>query len=198
MKTTQNSTNPDNRVLSKDYRPSKNFHTSDLIWQEYAQRKISKNGWEYMQPIWDKLGAQAAEEMDQLSMDADKNGPELVKRDFWGEDIEQIKFHPAYDRLLEIAVESQMFRVKWEPSLRSRFKNEKHSLGFGSGYLFAMAEMGQYCPLCMTDGVARLIDRFANEGDKKRLLPRIATKNPDELYTGAMFLTEKAGGSDVG
>lgn len=187
-----------NRVLAKDYSPSKNFHKSDLIWQDYVNSQLSRSGTDYMKDKWNKLGAQAATEMDALSMDADKNGPELVRRNFWGEDKEEIKFHPAYDRLLEIAVESEMFRVKWEPQLRTKFGGELHQLGFGSGYLYAMSEMGQYCPLCMTDGVARLIDRFCTEEDKERLLPHIAASNVEELFTGAMFLTEKAGGSDVG
>jgi len=91
-----------------------------------------------------------------------------------------------------------MFSVKWKPENRSKFKHELHALGFGVGYLFAMAEGGLFCPLCMTDGVARIIDRFADETDKQRLLPKIASDNASELFTGAMFLTEKAGGSDVG
>ena len=61
-----------------------------------------------------------------------------------------------------------------------------------------MSEMGIYCPLCMTDGAARIIDLFAEETDKNRILPHIATNDSDAFYTGAMFLTEKSGGSDVG
>jgi len=61
-----------------------------------------------------------------------------------------------------------------------------------------LSEMGLYCPLCMTDGAARLIDKFIDEPQKAELLARIHTLNADELYTGAMFLTEKSGGSDVG
>jgi len=61
-----------------------------------------------------------------------------------------------------------------------------------------MSELGQYCPLCMTDGVARLIRLFCTEEDKHRLLPKFGTLDPDEFITGAMFLTEKTGGSDVG
>jgi len=46
--------------------------------------------------------------------------------------------------------------------------------------------------------VAVLIDRFCDENDKKRLLPAIYTTAFSEMKTGAMYLTEKAGGSDVG
>lgn len=187
-----------NRVLLADYRPSQNFFRSDQLLQAYLQKHISGEGAAEMQPALHSLGEQAAGEMNQLSLLADQNPPALIKRNHLGEDINQIRFHPAYHRLLEIAVESRMFNIKWEPETRRRFAAERHRLGFLSGYLYAMSESGQYCPLCMTDGVARLIDRYCTPQDRDRLLPRIATLNPAELYTGAMFLTEKAGGSDVG
>jgi acyl-CoA dehydrogenase len=46
--------------------------------------------------------------------------------------------------------------------------------------------------------VALLIDRFCEPADQRRLLPRIYTEEVDTFFTGAMFLTEKVGGSDVG
>ena len=93
---------------------------------------------------------------------------------------------------------SGMFRLKWAPEFRERYAGQRHRLGFALGFLYAMSESGLYCPLCMTDGVALLIDKYALEEDKARLLPRIYTDEPKDFYTGAMFLTEKAGGSDVG
>jgi len=187
-----------NRVLHTDAQTSANFYLSDASLQHFLAREISVVGWSYMHDKLMELGKQAARIMNPLSLMADKEPPVLVKRNFYGEDINEIRFHPAYEALKKIAVTSEMFRVKWEPELRQRFQNERHSLGFSSGFIFAMSECGLYCPLCMTDGVARLIDRYCNEEDKARLLPHIATESVEELYTGAMFLTEKAGGSDVG
>lgn len=186
-----------NKVMN-DYRLSKNFYQSDKILRNYLLHNTSKEGQAYMQDKLEYIGTQAAGIMNELSMLADKNGPELVKRNFTGENIDKISFHPSYWELMKIAVKSEMFRVKWEPSLQEKFNTEKQRLGFASGYLYAMSESGQYCPLCMTDGVARLIDLFCREEDRARLIPHIATNNADDLYTGAMFLTEKTGGSDVG
>lgn len=190
--------NTENRVLSPKFQPSKNFYTSDHIFSEFLKNSLSADAAAYMAEKLNLLGRQAALEMDELSLIADKKGPELLKRDRFGETIDEIRFHPAYDRLMEIAVESEMMRVKWEPEMRKRFAGMRHKLGFAAGYLFAMSESGQYCPLCMTDGVALLLDRFADDKDRERLLSRIYTENPKDFYTGAMFLTEKAGGSDVG
>lgn len=187
-----------NKVINEKYRASSNFFESDIILKEYLTSKLSGQAFEYMESKLQLTGRRAATEMDALSLDADKHGPQLIKRDFFGENIDEVKFHPSYQRLLEYAVDSEMFRVKWQPELKAKFSRELHRLGFASGYLFAMSESGQYCPLCMTDGVARLIDLYCENTDKERLLPHIYTDNAENLFTGAMFLTEKSGGSDVG
>ncbi len=187
-----------NKVLQDSFQKSNNFYESDQILQHFLKQNLSEPAMEYMESKLQSIGSKSANEMNKLSMLADKNPPVLLKRDAYGEELNEIEFHPAYESLKKIAVESEMFRVKWEPSLRSKFVAERHRLGFASGYLFVMAETGLFCPLCMTDGLARIIDRFASKEDKDNLLPKIATENSDNLFTGAMFLTEKAGGSDVG
>ena len=187
-----------NKVLTTAFRPSDNFYKSDQILRHYLANNVSKEGLAYMEDKLQYTGQQAAGPMNELSLASDHHGPELVKRNFFGENINEIKFHPSYWELMKRAVKSEMFRVKWEPGLRKQFLHETHRLGFASGYLYAMSESGQYCPLCMTDGVARLIDIFCEEDDKTRLLARIYTDKPEDLFTGAMYLTEKTGGSDVG
>ena len=187
-----------NQVLDENFHASQNFYQSDKIFRNHLKRAVSEGGLAYMQDKLQWTGQQAAGPMNDLSLQADKHGPELVKRNFLGQNINEIRFHPAYWDLMKVAVQSEMFRVKWEPSLNKKFSNEKQRLGFASGYLYAMSESGQYCPLCMTDGVARLIDLFCDEEDKARLMPHIYTNKAEDLYTGAMFLTEKTGGSDVG
>jgi alkylation response protein AidB-like acyl-CoA dehydrogenase len=190
--------NSKNKVLQTGYRVSQNFFSSDLILQHYLKKNISAKGQKYMQTAWQQTGQKAAGKMNGWSLLADKFSPQLIKRNHLGETLNEIRFHPAYTKLMKAAVASEMFRVKWEPSLRQKFNTEKHRLGFASGYLYALSESGQYCPLCMTDGAARLIDIFCEENDKERLLPHIYTNTVNDLYTGAMFLTEKRGGSDVG
>lgn len=187
-----------NLVLNKNFQPSDNFFNSDIIFKNYLKHNSSEEGFDYMSGKLDVLGKQAAGIMNELSLLADKFGPELIKRNYLGETINEIRFHPSYWELMNTAVKSEMFRVKWEPSLRKKFNAEKQLLGFSAGYIYALSECGQFCPLCMTDGVAQLIHLFCEEEDKKRLLAHIYTDNTDEFYTGAMFLTEKTGGSDVG
>lgn len=186
-----------NKVLHS-YKASSNFYGSDLILKHYLQNHVSSEGLKYMEDKLQYTGEQAATVMNELSLTADKEGPKLVKRDAFGETVNEIRFHPAYWDLMDIAVKSEMFKVKWEPSLRKQFGTETHRLGFSTGYLYAMSESGQYCPLCMTDGAARLVDLFCTDEDKARILPHLYPESYKDLYTGAMYLTEKTGGSDVG
>jgi alkylation response protein AidB-like acyl-CoA dehydrogenase len=61
-----------------------------------------------------------------------------------------------------------------------------------------MAESGLYCPVCMTDGVARVLKKHGTHEQVMRVVPHLTSRDPRTLWTGGMFLTERAGGSDVG
>ena len=187
-----------NRVLTADRKTSDNHYYSDRILRHYIKTVLSQEAQAYMEDKYAELGEKAAGMLNELSMLADHKGPELVKRTPYGETCDDILFHPAYWEMMDIAAKSEMFYAKWASECTVNFKHEAHTIGFVSGMLFAMSESGQYCPLAMTDGVARLVDLYGSEEDKARLLPGLYARTGKELRTGAMFLTEKSGGSDVG
>src|ERR1700722_2543546 len=114
-----------NRVLDENFKASQNFYQSDKIMRTHFKQVVSVAGHNYMQDKLEWTGKEAAGKMNELSMQADKEGPQLVKRNFLGQNINEIKFHPAYWDLMKVAVKSEMFRVKWEPSLNKKFSNEK-------------------------------------------------------------------------
>src|SRR5262249_27640582 len=86
----------------------------------------------------------------------------------------------------------------YNPAVRQRLGPYCEVIKFVHGYLFGQAEQGLFCPICLTDGTAYLIEQFGSPSQKRDYLPRLTTNNLDDLWEGAMFLTEKAGGSDVG
>lgn len=188
---------PKNQVLTDDARTSQNFYDSDLILNNFLRKHLSDEAFFYMNDKLEELGEIAATVMDELSHKADKNSPDLIQRTPLGEPLNQIEFDSAYRELLDIGAQSEMIHVKYAPSLRKKFEGNRHMLGFAAGQIYAMSELGVYCPLCMTDGVAHIIDQYGDEEDRERLLPALSARNGDNLYTGAMFLTEKSGGSDV-
>lgn len=191
-------THPKNKVLADDYRSSNNFFTSDLILRSYLEQYLSEKVLQQFQGNLNQLGNAAATQMDSLSKKADRHSPVLKKRDKFGNDVDKVQFHPAYWELMDIAAKSEMFFLKYHPENNGNIEGDRHKTGFALGQLYAMSELGQYCPHCMTDGAAYLIEQFGSKDQKKRLLPRLGAKRGEELFSGAMFLTEKSGGSDVG
>ncbi len=140
-------------------------------------------------------GAQATP----LSDRADHHGPVLRTHDPAGERIDAIEFHPDYHELEQLSYGRGIVGIKFDPEFLSSHREVRHLVGFGSGYYFGQCECGLYCPICMTDGVGRVLERHApHDPTARETLAQLASRNLKELWQGAMFLTEKQGGSDVG
>jgi AidA-like protein len=93
-----------NRVLAEGFRTSDNFYRSDKIIRNYLQHNLLKEGLAYMLDKLEIQGKESAGRMNALSQLADKNGPELIKRNRLGEAINDNTFHPSYWELSEIVV----------------------------------------------------------------------------------------------
>ena len=132
MQTTANKTsnypNEKNRVLDKNFHTSQNFYQSDKILQNYLKHNLSGDGLSHIKDKLEYIGKEAAGKMNEISMLADKSGPELIKRDAYGETINEIRFHPAYWDLMQVAVKSEMVRVKWEPTSKKNSIKKYSSL----------------------------------------------------------------------
>ena len=69
---------------------------------------------------------------------------------------------------------------------------------YGITYLFVQAEFGLMCPVSVSDTSNFIIKRFGSAALKKLLLDRLLSQDPATMLKGTQFMTEKAGGSDVG
>jgi len=154
--------------------------------------------WEKARPRLQKMGEQAANEGARWAMEADRNGPKLVTHDRTGARVDEIDYHHSYRALQQLGYGGGIIAASYAPALEAERGQAPKTLTFGLGYLFAQAEAGMYCPVCMTDGAVSLLQKFATEELKQRFIPRLSSTDLRTLYTGAMFLTEKQGGSDVG
>lgn len=174
--------------------PGISYWEASPHFRELCKRKLGEGAFERVQPLLADMGKRAAFEVAPLAAIADQEQPRLVTHDARGERIDRVDYHPAYLEMEQIAYGSGMVAMKYgdAPDPDAAFT------GFALGYLFAMAEMGLYCPLCMTDGVARVVTRHGTREQIERVVPRLASRDVDTFWTGGMFLTERAGGSDVG
>jgi acyl-CoA dehydrogenase len=178
---------------------STNFYTTDPDLAYLLQHHLSEEDYERAQPILKDMGAVAAQQMDTLAEIANREGPVLQHYDKRGNRVDEVIFHPAYHELERIAYEQFAIAacchregaLGWPGHVPQPVK-------FALGYLGMQAESGVFCPVSMTDALARVLERYGSEQLKQKFLPRLTALTMAELEQGAMFLTEKQGGSDVG
>jgi alkylation response protein AidB-like acyl-CoA dehydrogenase len=175
--------------------PRVSYWDASPAFHSLCRRALTSAAWRWAEPQLAAMGKRAALEVAPLAAVADRHPPRLVTHDARGNRIHCVDYHPSYREMERIAYGSGMLSMK--------YREHEHSadaplISFAIGYLFAMAEMGLYCPLCMTDGVARVLTRFGTRDQVARVVPHLASPDATSLWTGGMFLTERAGGSDVG
>jgi alkylation response protein AidB-like acyl-CoA dehydrogenase len=143
------------------------------------------------------LGALALGDLEELAARADRHPPQLHTHDKRGERIDAVEFHPAWDSLVDVAYRrfglaamSHRDGVLGYPGRVPEVA--KQALYF----LYAHAERSVTTGLSMTDVLARVL-RLHAPALAARYLPHL-TATDGSAWQAAMFLTEKAGGSDVG
>ncbi|MFC6671564.1 acyl-CoA dehydrogenase family protein [Marinobacterium aestuariivivens] len=154
---------------------------------------------QHVEPRLDELGALVGDELEQLALTADKHPPTLKLRARNGSESQQIDKHPSYRRLEEYALSEFGLAAMshragvfgWPDSLPPIVK-------YGLTYLFVQAEFGLMCPVSMTDSLTRTLRKFGEPELIERFIGPLTSQNFDELYQGAMFMTEQDAGSDVG
>jgi acyl-CoA dehydrogenase len=186
------------RLVAGDAR-GLNLYLEDRSLGDLLALRLPRSLLEHVEPHFVALGEEVGGSLDDLARLADRHPPELHHRDRYGADRQRIEYHPAY-RALEaagfgrygLAAASHREGVLgWPEPLPAVVK-------YAMTYLFAQAEFGLLCPISMTDALTRVLRRFAGRDLLDRYLPGLLSLDPDEALQGAMFITEKAGGSDVG
>lgn len=120
--------------------------------------------------------------------------PRLVRYDPWGERIDEIVTHPAWDRIGRVAAEEGVVATGYERAHGEHSRVHQYALA----NLFAPSSGLYSCPLAMTDGAARTLEVHGDDAVKDRALPRLTSRDPDTMWTSGQWMTERTGGSDVG
>lgn len=175
--------------------PSENYWDACPDFRALCRRKLSDDAFAWAEPQLAAMGENAAKIVAPLAAVADRERPRLLTHDARGERVSRVEYHSSYREMERIAYGSGMIAMKYQTHEHSR---EAPFIGFALGYMFAMAECGLYCPVCMTDGVARVLTRHGTHEQVMRVVPHLTSTDPATLWTGGMFLTERSGGSDVG
>lgn len=175
-----------------------NFYRPDYRFQARLRRRLPEAFFKWAEPQLSEFGDLVANFFDPRSAMADRFSPTLRSCDRQGNRIDRVEYHPAYGEMARCAYGFGLVSLRYDTELAQRFGHVPYAFIFGLGYLLSQSEAGLYCPICMTDGVARVLVKFADPRLAAEWLPRLTTRDLDSLAQGAMFLTEKQGGSDVG
>ncbi|MBM3273892.1 MAG: acyl-CoA dehydrogenase family protein [Candidatus Sericytochromatia bacterium] len=144
--------------------------------------------------------------LDGLAAQADANRPTLTSFDRWGERVDDVVLHASYHSLGDLAYgRFGLVNMAYDPAARQEWEGYPRSVAMAGGMTFAMSEQGLFCPLCMTDGAALVLTRALESvrSDSpatarwRTYIARLTSRGADR-WSGAMFLTERQGGSDVG
>jgi alkylation response protein AidB-like acyl-CoA dehydrogenase len=176
-----------------------NFWAIDRQFQDLLSLYMEPALLKHMTPHFDRLGALAGGRLDDLAQVADKHPPVLNPRDRFGRDEDWIDYHPAYREMEGIAFgEFGMHAMSHRPGVLGLAEPAHPLVKYGITYLFVQAEFGLMCPVSVSDTSNYIIKRFGSEALKKLLLDRLLAQDPATMLKGTQFMTEKAGGSDVG
>ncbi|MEV6316568.1 acyl-CoA dehydrogenase family protein [Streptomyces sp. NPDC051776] len=146
------------------------------------------------------LGALAgSEEVQEWSRQVEEQPPRLRTHDRYGHRIDEVEFHPAWHRLMTVAVEQGLHAAPWAED-----RPGAHLVRAAQFYVWSQAEAGHGCPVSMTYAAVPALR--AQPELAAVYEPLLASRTYDYglrpplgkagLIAG-MSMTEKQGGSDV-
>jgi len=173
-----------------------NAYASDIALKDAVRRE--GGGW--ADDHLHAFGAVAGGELMELGYVANQHRPQLKAFDRYGRRIDEVEFHPAYHRVMSLAMRHGVHAYAW----RNAEKPGAHVARAALSYLHTQAEAGSGCPLTMTHSAvpalqhepelaAVWVTRITSYDYDSRVLPAAQKTG----CTIGMGMTEKQGGSDV-
>ncbi len=162
-----------------------------------ARHTVGDASWPALDAALTELGTLVPQVIEPLARTADRNPPVLRQYNARGERIDEIEFHPAYKELERTVLGFGAVRAAYTTGWRGLSERAPRTLITAMLYLLLESDQAVTgCPIGMIDAAARCLERN-DPALAARFVPGLADDTGRHL-TVAMFLTEKAGGSDVG
>jgi acyl-CoA dehydrogenase len=176
-----------------------NFYAIDRGLRGLLQLYLEPNDFRQLEPHFHRLGALAGGRLDELARAADRHPPVLNARDRFGRDEDWIDYHSSYREMETIAFGDFQFHAMSHRAGALGMDRPLPAVAkYALQYLFVQAEFGLMCPISVTDTSIHLIRTFASAELQDYLLPKMLSDDVATMWKGTQFMTERAGGSDVG
>src|SRR5260370_3435664 len=119
-----------------------NLFDADLPLRESLERE----GGSWAQDLVHELGRLAgSEEALAWGFKANANPPKLHTHDRFGNRIDEVEFHPAWHRLMEVAIGNGLHALPWRDP-----RPGAHAARAAAFYVWSQVEGGHGCPVSMT------------------------------------------------
>ncbi|HJV86372.1 MAG TPA: acyl-CoA dehydrogenase family protein [Noviherbaspirillum sp.] len=173
-----------------------NVYLQDLALREAVAREDGAWAEGELQGFGVLAGSQ---EMIELGFQANENKPVLHTHDRYGRRVDEVRFHPAYHRLMQVSIEHGLHSSHWtHPRPGAQVARA------AKFYMQSQVEAAHCCPITMTSAAIpalRLQPDVAAQWEPKILARHYDHRNVptnDKMgVTIGMAMTEKQGGSDV-
>jgi alkylation response protein AidB-like acyl-CoA dehydrogenase len=173
------------------------WYLPDEHLQWLTRRTVGDAAWPVADGALRDLGTMVPRVIEPLARTADRHPPVLRSYNGRGERIDEIEFHPAYRELESTVLGFGAVRAGFASGWRGLPGRAPRSLVTAMLYLLLESDQAiTGCPIGMMDAAARCLERN-DPALAARFVPGIID-DTGKYLTVAMFLTEKAGGSDVG
>jgi putative acyl-CoA dehydrogenase len=161
---------------------------------------LHREGAGWVEPELHALGVLAgSQQAADWARQADEHPPVLVSHDRFGHRIDEVEFHPAWHRLMDVAVREGLHGAPWADR-----RPATHVARAAKLLVWSQAEAGHTCPISMTYASVPVLRR---QPELSRWLePLLAARRYDpglrdpggkQGLLAGMSMTEKQGGSDV-
>ncbi len=174
-----------------------NWYEADPNLAQLVDRLVSPADRAWAHQKLSEFGALCGGPIAERAEVTDRNPPRLVKYDRWGDAQDLVVHHPG---VLETKrdLHAHFLSLSFSEAARGRTEPVPTTVGTAFSYLLSQAETGMLCAVGMTSGAEGLVRAWGGPEAKEFLLPHLTSEKFEEYWDGAMFMTERAGGSDVG
>jgi acyl-CoA dehydrogenase len=171
-----------------------NQYEDDRALRSCLNRALPRDVLAEIAPELVDMGGLAGGELYRIQIADRENEPVLTRWDAWGNRIDRIEVTRLWCEAERIAAERGLVACAYER--RHGMHSRVHQ--FALVYLFTPSTDIYSCPLAMTDGAARALIASGNEKLVARAVPHLTSRDAAQFWTSGQWMTEAAGGSDVG
>ncbi|WP_437596499.1 acyl-CoA dehydrogenase family protein [Sorangium sp. So ce590] len=171
-----------------------NQYDDDRVLRSYLARVLPREVAASITPSLREMGELAGGRLYRLQLADRPNEPKLTSWDAWGKRVDQVEVTQLWKEAARIACEHGVVATAYERAHGALSRVHQFALA----YLFDASSDVYTCPLAMTDGAARALLASENRALIDRAVPRLTSRDPALAWTSGQWMTERAGGSDVG